>query len=152
MAGTGFLFFLAGASGLAFWLGRRFSPDTQRARELDVVLENLRKEHECALAELEVARDEWKRSEREREQLRADLSDHLSGTADLLRGLARDYRAICDHVAQGAELLCPERAAAIGETLAPELSSGESPPLLGAAAGVTAAPPSENAESARAAG
>jgi hypothetical protein len=138
MTGTVFVFVLVGAGGLVFWLGRRFSPDTQRVRELDVVLENLRKDHECALAELEVARDEWKRAERERDQLRADLSDHLGGTAELLRGLARDYRAICDHVAQGAELLCPERAAAIEASLAPELPSGETPeppaPLLGIAA------------------
>ena len=109
------------AIGGAFFLGRRFSADTQRARELEVVIEDLRKDHECALSELEVARHELKRGERELAQLRADLSDHFSGTAELLRGLSREYRAVCDHLAQGAELLCPERAAAIEASLTPEL-------------------------------
>ncbi len=118
------------AIGGAFFLGRRFSADTQRARELEVVIEDLRKDHECALSELEVTRHELKRGERELERLRADLSDHFSGTADLLRGLSREYRAVCDHLAQGAELLCPERAAAIEASLTPELLAEGAEPAL----------------------
>ncbi len=118
------------AVAAAFLLGRRLSADTQRARELEVVIEDLRKEHECALSELEVTRHELKRGERQLSQLRADLSDHFTGTVDLLRGLSREYRAVCDHLAQGAELLCPERAAAIEASLAPALleDSIDAPP------------------------
>lgn len=118
------------AIGGAFVLGRRFSTDTQRARELEVVIEDVRKDHECALSELEVARHELKRGERELKQLRADLSDHLTGTAELLRGLSREYRAVCDHLAQSAELLCPERAAAIEASLTPELLGDGAEPAL----------------------
>ncbi len=113
--------------GGAFAAGRRASPGSARARELEVVVEDLRKDHECALSELEAAKDELKRTERELDRYRDEVSDHFAGTSELLRELTLQYRAVYDHLAQGAALLCPDDAPALESGFA----AGALPPAPG---------------------
>ncbi len=98
------------AAGLAAGglLGRRFSTAAARIRELESRNEVLHKEHERALAELAVARDEARRLQREFEDYRGCVAEHFSGTSDLLRELTVQYRAVYDHLTRGASALCPE--------------------------------------------
>ena len=97
---------LAGSVG--FFVGRRMSRDTVRARELETELEDLRKEHEISLAEVEAAKHEWKRTQAELERYRNEVVDHFSGTAEMLHDLTLQYRAVYDHLTDGSKLLCPE--------------------------------------------
>jgi hypothetical protein len=135
--------------GGAFAAGRRTSPGSARARELEVVVEDLRKDHECALSELEAAKDELKRRERELDRYRDDVSDHFTGTSELLRELTLQYRAVYDHLAQGAALLCPDDAPALESGFAAgalppapgERGAGERPSARRAGAGEEAAAP-----------
>jgi outer membrane murein-binding lipoprotein Lpp len=113
--------------GGAFAAGRRTGRGSARARELEVVVEDLRKDHECALSEHEAARHELKRAQRELDRYRDDVNDHFAGTSELLRELTLQYRAVYDHLAQGAALLCPDDAPALESGFA----AGALPPALG---------------------
>ena len=111
----------AGTTG-GFFIGRRMSVDTVRARAVESELEDVRKEQEIALAELEAAKHEWKRVQSELETYRQEVVDHFSGTSELLRGLTLQYRNVYDHLADGAKLLCPEGSVRI--------DSGAEDPIL----------------------
>ncbi len=106
------LFIIVGAiaAGLTggFFIGRRASVDTVRARELEGELEDVRKEQEIALAELEAAKYEWKSVQSELEGYRREVVDHFSGTSEMLTSLTHQYRVVFDHLTEGAKLLCPE--------------------------------------------
>ena len=130
-----FIIVAAIAGGLTggFFIGRRMSVDTVRARALEAELEDLRKEQEIVLAELEAARHEWKRVQSELETYRQEVVDHFSGTSEMLRDLTLRYRNVYDHLAEGAKLLCPEGSVRIDAgidvpALSPETEASE--PLL----------------------
>jgi outer membrane murein-binding lipoprotein Lpp len=114
-------------AGGAFAAGRRTGRGSARARELEVVVEDLRKDHECALSELEAAKHELKRTQRELDRYRDDVNDHFAGTSELLRELTLQYRAVYDHLAHGAALLCPDESAALESGFA----AGALPPAPG---------------------
>jgi len=105
-----FVFIAAAAAGVTagFFICRRLSADTVRARALEAELEDVRKEQEIALAELEAAKHEWKRAQSELETYRQEVVDHFSGTSEMLRGLTLQYRNVYEHLVDGAKLLCPE--------------------------------------------
>jgi outer membrane murein-binding lipoprotein Lpp len=82
-------------------------------------LEALVAERERQIAQLEAARSDLgtrlAKSEAEREQVsdqltsyRAEVTGHFSQTSDLLREMTLHYRSIYQHLAEGAEALCPE--------------------------------------------
>lgn len=104
----------AGGLGIGYWVGRHTSPGNVRARELETDLEDLRKEHEISLAEMEAARHEWKRTQAELERYKGEVIDHFTGTSELLRDLTVQYREVYDHLTHGARLLCPEGSIAVG--------------------------------------
>jgi uncharacterized membrane-anchored protein YhcB (DUF1043 family) len=112
---------LAGAA-LGFLFGRRTSAVRARALELEAELEELRKEHELAQAEILAGREDLARAEAEVragrdeiartregfESYRGKVADHFVGTSERLRELTFQYRAIYNHLAEGAVELCPE--------------------------------------------
>jgi uncharacterized membrane-anchored protein YhcB (DUF1043 family) len=98
---------LAGV-GLGFLLGRRASAARTQARQLEADLEDLRKEHERAQAELRAGRDELERTREDLEHYREKVANHFAGTSERLRELTLQYRAVYNHLAEGAGDLCPE--------------------------------------------
>ena len=121
---------------LGLLLGRRTSAARARARQLEGELEELRTDHERAQVEIRAGKDEFERAkteirkgrdelesaqaeirkgreelERTREGLesyRGKVADHFIGTSERLRELTFQYRAIYNHLAEGAGELCPE--------------------------------------------
>ena len=117
-------------------LGRRTSAARARARQLEGQLEHLQKEHErtqaeiqagreeleqaqteirtgrdaleSAQAEIREGRDELQRTREGHESYRGKVTDHFVGTSERLRELTFQYRAIYNHLAEGAGELCPE--------------------------------------------
>ena len=119
----------AGLTG-GFFIGRRTSVDTVRARALEAELEDVRKEQEIAFAELEAAKHEWKHVQSELETYRREVVDHFSGTSEMLRGLTLQYRNVYAHLSEGAKLLCPEGSVRIDAgaevpALSPETEASE---------------------------
>ncbi len=119
-----------------FFVGQRMSRGMVRARELESELEDLRKEHDIALAEVEAAKHEWKRTQDQLDRFREDVTDHFSGTSELLRDLTLQYRAVYDHLTTGARSLCPEASLQIDRaeeagflppTALPEAQAGANP-------------------------
>ena len=78
----------------AFFLGRRTSASGRRLRELQSTLDD-------ALAEREELR-------RESEVYRRRVADHFGEASHRLHDLTLQYRAVYDHLAKGANELCPE--------------------------------------------
>ncbi len=100
---------------LGFLIGRRSSAARARVRQLEGDLEELRKERERAQAEIEAGREKLDRAQAEieagREKLdryRGKVADHFAGTSERLRDLTLQYRAVYNHLAEGAGELCPE--------------------------------------------
>jgi uncharacterized membrane-anchored protein YhcB (DUF1043 family) len=91
---------LAGVA-VGFLLGRRTSAARAQARQLEEELEELQKEQERARAEIQAGREEL-------EGYRAKVADHFAGTSERLRDLTLQYRAVYNHLAEGAGELCPE--------------------------------------------
>ncbi len=117
-------------------LGRRTSAARARARQLEGQLEHLQKEHERTQAEIQAGRaeleqaqaeirtgrdalesaqteiregrDELQRTREGLESYRGKVTDHFVGTSERLRELTFQYRAIYNHLAEGAGELCPE--------------------------------------------
>jgi hypothetical protein len=80
LVGGGFLLGLA--------VGRASSKAERRIRELE--------------AEIEASRESFQR-------YRGDVSEHFGRTSELLRDLTLQYRAVYEHLADGARTLCPEK-------------------------------------------
>ena len=121
---------------LGLFLGRRTSAARARARQLEGQLEHLQLEHERAEAEIQAGReeieqahaeirtgrdaleraqteiregkDELQRTREGLESYRGKVTDHFVGTSERLRELTFQYRAIYNHLAEGAGELCPE--------------------------------------------
>jgi len=112
------------ALALGILIGRRGRPrDRERIEELEVRVDA----REGQIAQLEAARAELEArtatAEQEREQAVSELSgyqaevvSHFRQTSDLLREMTLQYRSIYQHLAQGAETLCPEGALRIEPT------------------------------------
>jgi uncharacterized membrane-anchored protein YhcB (DUF1043 family)/arylsulfatase A-like enzyme len=98
---------LAGVA-LGFLLGRRTSAARARACQLEAELEDLRKEQERVQAEILAGRDELERTREDLEHYRGKVADHFAGTSERLRELTLQYRAIYNHLAEGAGELCPQ--------------------------------------------
>jgi len=92
---------LAGGLAAGFLLGRSTGAQRRRVRELE---KNLR----LASVRLEGAAEELKRSEQQLEDYRNQVVAHFGGTGEKLRDLTLQYRAVWDHLAEGARALCPE--------------------------------------------
>jgi len=113
-----------------FALGRLTAQGAVQARRLQAELEGALKDGERARAELAASREE-------QAAYRGQVSDHMVGTVDRLRDLALQYRAVYDHLAEGAQDLCPERFAAIQNPMDTDLLTE----AAGASAGPDAADP-----------
>lgn len=126
-------------------LGRRSGRAWSRIVELEATAERLEKERESAQAELVAGREELARTREGFERYRGRVGEHFAGTSDLLRELTLQYRAVYDHLAQGAGALCPEALEQISQGLDREA-------IPGAAAaegeGSRAAAPEEDSEAA----
>ena len=107
-----------------FALGRLTARDAARARRLEAELEGALKESERARAELAATREE-------QTAYRGQVSDHMVGTVDRLRDLALQYRAVYDHLAAGAQELCPERFPAIQSPMDTDLLTEASSARIG---------------------
>jgi uncharacterized membrane-anchored protein YhcB (DUF1043 family) len=79
---------LAVGALIGLLVGRRISPDRIRCQALE--------------QELEAARAEAT-------DYREEVAGHFSRTSELVHDLTLQYRAVYDHLADGARTLCPER-------------------------------------------
>jgi uncharacterized membrane-anchored protein YhcB (DUF1043 family) len=106
-------------------IARTRGRDRRRVEELEVRVA----EREGQIAQLEASRAELEArlgtAEEERDEATEQLADyqqqvvgHFSETSDLLKAMTLQYRNIYQHLAQGAETLCPEGALRI-ETHSP---------------------------------
>jgi len=110
---------------VGFLLGRRSGRSRERVRELETQLEAVGKQRELAQASVEAAKQEIERARAEFEGYRGDVVEHFTGTSGLLRDLTLQYRAVYDHLTEGATSLCPEGSVGLQEGLQPEkLSQG----------------------------
>ena len=96
------------ALGAGIVIGRRTGDAHARAKELEAQLETSAKEREFARTETEAARHETARIRSEFDDYRAEVVDHFTGTSGLLRALTLQYRAVYEHLTDGATTLCPE--------------------------------------------
>jgi uncharacterized membrane-anchored protein YhcB (DUF1043 family) len=126
---------LVGALALGFGLGMLGNRGRRRVQELQARLESAHKERERAEAELAAAREVVERERREHEEYRGQVTEHFAGTSERLRDLTVQYRAVYEHLAEGASVLCPESfvgleggfealALRAGQPEEPERSSG----------------------------
>jgi uncharacterized membrane-anchored protein YhcB (DUF1043 family) len=67
-----------------------------------------REELERARAEIREGQKELERTREGHETYRGKVADHFVGTSERLRELTFQYRAIYNHLAEGAGELCPE--------------------------------------------
>ena len=92
---------LAGGLAAGFLLGRSTGAQRRRVRELE-------KDLRLASVRLEGAAEELKRSEQQLEDYRNQVVAHFAGTGEKLRDLTLQYRAVWEHLGEGARALCPE--------------------------------------------
>ncbi len=95
------LVLLAGGVVAGFLLGRGTGAQRRRVRELE-------KDLRLAGVRLEGAAEELKRREQDLEDYRDKVVAHFAGTGERLRDLSVQYRAVYEHLAEGARVLCPE--------------------------------------------
>ena len=93
---------LASGFGLGLLRNRR---NNRRVRELDARLETANKERELAQSELVVAREAIQKGKQEHSDYRALVSDHFMGASQRLREFTLQYRAVYQHLAEGASAL-----------------------------------------------
>lgn len=133
------------ALGVGMVIGRRTGDAHARARELQSQLEDSAKAQELATAETAAARDETRRIRTEFDDYRAGVVDHFTGTSVLLRDLTLRYRAVYEHLTDGATTLCPEGSIDLLEgELAdrlPAASGGSSASASGAPESIAASAP-----------
>ena len=98
---------LVGAASFA--AGRLTGSHAARIQELTIALDDAQADAEGARVEL----SDYRRS----------VSDHFAGTSDKLRELTLQYRAVYDHLATGANMLCPESFEQLGGGLAANLAA-----------------------------
>jgi uncharacterized membrane-anchored protein YhcB (DUF1043 family) len=103
-------------AALAYWLGRR-SGGGSRVGDLVAEVERVRSEYQEAYEEARALREELVEARQAQEQYRLDVVEHFSGTSDLLRDMTVQYRAVYEHLTQGASTLCPEGFVGLTEGL-----------------------------------
>ena len=95
-------------AGLAagFGLGLlRNRGNRRRLREQDAQLEIAHKERELAQGELVAAREAIQKGKQQHADYRALVNDHFVGASDRLREFTLQYRAVYQHLAEGASAL-----------------------------------------------
>ena len=94
-------------AGLAagFGLGLLRNRNRRRLRELDAQLETANKERELAQSELVAAREAIQKGKQQHADYRALVNDHFVGASDRLREFTLQYRAVYQHLAEGASAL-----------------------------------------------
>jgi uncharacterized membrane-anchored protein YhcB (DUF1043 family) len=107
-------------------LGRRANRVRAYARGLEQKLEEQRLAQERLAEEAQAARDELKQRRQEAEAYRGQVSEHFGDTSRLLRDFTLQYRAVYEHLAEGARDLCVEGSIPL------EVGLPESPLLPGA--------------------
>jgi uncharacterized membrane-anchored protein YhcB (DUF1043 family) len=105
------------ALGAGVFLGRRTGKTGQRLRELTNQLEAAGKDRELAQASLEAAKSDIASLKAEQQQYRSEVVEHFTGASDLMRDLTVQYRAVYDHLTQGATGLCPPGSVGLQEGL-----------------------------------
>ena len=93
---------LAAGFGLGLLRSRR---NDRRLREQDAQLETANKERELAQSELVAAREAIQRGKQQHADYRALVNDHFVGASDRLREFTLQYRAVYQHLAEGASAL-----------------------------------------------
>ncbi|MEN8181280.1 MAG: DUF1043 family protein [Myxococcota bacterium] len=111
---------------LGTFLGRRTNRVRAYARGLEQKLEEQRLAQERVTREAQETRDELKRRQEDHERYRAEVTDHFGGTSRMLRELTLQYRAVYQHLAEGARGLCSDGSIPLENVLP------ESPLLPGA--------------------
>jgi uncharacterized membrane-anchored protein YhcB (DUF1043 family) len=96
------------AAGFGFGLLRN-DRGAKRAKQLAGELEGARKECELARGELVAAREKIAQLEKEHDDYRGLVTDHFVGASDRLREFTVQYRAVYQHLAEGASALCGDR-------------------------------------------
>ena len=105
---AGGLALLIAAAGFA--VGRRTGSRAQQIRDLEGALDDAHAQADGARSELE--------------RYRGRVSDHFAETSDKLRDLTLQYRSVYDHLAAGANALCPEGFEQLEGRLATETLPG----------------------------
>ncbi len=93
---------LAAGFGLGLLRNRR---NHRRLREQDAKLEMANKERELAQGELVAAREAIQKGKQQHADYRALVNDHFVGASDRLREFTLQYRAVYQHLAEGASAL-----------------------------------------------
>lgn len=113
------------ALGAGIFIGRRTGKTGERIRELTGQLEAAAKDRELAQASLEAAKVDIAGLKAEQEKYRGDVVEHFTGASDLMRDLTVQYRAVYDHLTEGATGLCPPGSVGLQEGLqAEQLATG----------------------------
>jgi len=94
--------------GIGVLLGRRSSEGAARARALETELAVERTARERALEEKRAVDEALAAARADAEQYRGRVVEHFYGTSEQLRALTVQYRAVYEHLAEGAQALCPE--------------------------------------------
>lgn len=94
--------------GIGVLLGRRSSEGAARARVLETELAVERTARERALEEKRAADEALAAARADAERYRGRVVEHFYGTSEQLRALTVQYRAVYEHLAEGAQALCPE--------------------------------------------
>jgi len=89
-------------------IGRRTGDAQGRIKALEAQVEAAIKEREFADAAAEAAKHEVARVREELREYRAGVVGHFAGTSGLLRELTHQYRAVYEHLTDGATSLCPK--------------------------------------------
>lgn len=96
---------LAAGFGLGLLRNRR---NNRRLHELGSRLETANKERERAESERAAAREALQRLQKQHDDYRGLVADHFAGASERLREFTLQYRAVYQHLAEGASALCPE--------------------------------------------
>jgi len=114
----------------SFVWGRRSGANAAQIRELTGALEEARSQADSTRQELET--------------YRGSVADHFAETSEKLRDLTLQYRSVYDHLAAGANALCPEGFERLEDGLAaarlPDPGAGESAEEEGASGNGDAVP------------
>lgn len=132
--------------GVGVLLGRRSSEGAARARALETELDVERTARERVLEEKRTVEEELARARAEADGYRQRVVEHFYGTSEQLRALTVQYRAVYEHLAEGAQALCPETFQALRSSLeVPALEHGAEEAAAASAEDGAPAPAEEGA-------
>ncbi len=94
---------LCGGLAVGVFVGKQFSSDTQKQRDMQRQLERINQEQK---------------------EYQHEVAEHFTDTAKLLRNMAESYRDVHNHLASGADNLCRENASGPMLTRLPESMLG----------------------------